>query len=547
MNKYKNFTLVVFLILPLLGFVTTDRDIYYDISKSIEIFGKVYREISLNYVDQIFPERFMQSGIEGMLEVLDPYSVFIDESMQKDFDIITNGKYGGIGASVGLRNGQVTIIEIMDDYPAQKQGLKVGDIIKKVNGIQISKDNFSELGEQISGVPGKEIEIFIQREGMEDLIKFNIILEEITVKNISYYGFYPKESNNIYVKLSNFSRGAGQEVKSAILELSKQRPINSVILDLRDNPGGLLEEAIDVAEKFLSKKKLIVSVAGRDTTKVIKYFSKEEPLLPNIPLLVLANENSASASEIVIGAIQDHDAGIIVGDTTFGKGLVQTIIPISAKASLKLTTARYFTPSGRCIQKIDYSENKKAIKNYSIYNSTSYFTDNHRQVFSNGGITPDSLVLNYDDEEIIKNLQAEGLIFRFVNNFVNKRTDIIPNLKEDDLLFNEFVNYLEKNKYNYSSAALNLSEKLLEKISKQKKYNFLIKDISGIKEKIQMIEKQSLKENKQIVVYTLKKEIASRLKDRDLRYSIKLARDNQFETAFGLTLNSFQYNRLLNR
>ena len=343
---------MVLLILPMLGFVRADRDIYLDIAKSIEVFGKVYREISLNYVDRVLPNKFMQSGIEGMLSILDPYSVFIDETMQKDFDIITNGRYGGIGASVGVRNGEVTILEIMDDYPAKRQGLKVGDIIKEVNQIPITKENFNELGNYLSGVPGKEITLFIRREGIEDSIKFNMVLEEITIKNIDYYGFYPTESNNIYIKLSNFSRGAGQEIKNAILELNKIRKINSAILDLRDNPGGLLDEAIDVAEKFLERDKLIVSVIGRDTTRIAKYFAKEEPILRDAKLFVLVNNNTASASEIVAGAIQDHDRGLIIGENTFGKGLVQTIIPISAKSSLKLTTARYFTPSGRCIQKI---------------------------------------------------------------------------------------------------------------------------------------------------------------------------------------------------
>jgi carboxyl-terminal processing protease len=543
MNKLKKIFFASLLILPMLGFVRADRDIYLDIAKSIEVFGKVYREISLNYVDQILPDKFMQSGIEGMLSVLDPYSVYIDENMQKDFDIITNGKYGGIGASVGIRNGEVTILEIMDDYPAKRQGLRVGDIIKEVNQTEITKENFNELGNHINGSPGKEINLLIQREGVEDLIKFNIVLEEITIKNIDYYGFYPESSNNVYIKLSNFSRGAGQEIKSAILELNKIKKINSLVLDLRDNPGGLLDEAIDVAEKFLAKNKLIVSVAGRDTTKVVKYFAKEEPLLGETELFILVNKNSASASEIVAGAIQDHDRGVIIGENTFGKGLVQTIIPISSKSSLKLTTARYFTPSGRCIQKIDYSESKKNKKNVSL-KKNGYLTDNERMVYSSGGIMPDSLVLSEDESEILDYLSAEGLIFQFVNFSVNKNKSDDFGKLNDENIYNDFTEYIKHKNFKYTSAVSKMFDKIEDKIGGNK-YSSLKNEINIIREKLNSLDKDELQQNKIQIISRLKKEFAERLLNKAEKFDYLLKHDSQFNAAYSLSLNrNFLYKLL---
>jgi len=545
MGKLKKIFLMVLLILPMLGFVRADRDIYLDIAKSIEVFGKVYREISLNYVDRVLPNKFMQSGIEGMLSILDPYSVFIDETMQKDFDIITNGRYGGIGASVGVRNGEVTILEIMDDYPAKRQGLKVGDIIKEVNQIPITKENFNELGNYLSGVPGKEITLFIRREGIEDSIKFNMVLEEITIKNIDYYGFYPTESNNIYIKLSNFSRGAGQEIKNAILELNKIRKINSAILDLRDNPGGLLDEAIDVAEKFLERDKLIVSVIGRDTTRIAKYFAKEEPILRDAKLFVLVNNNTASASEIVAGAIQDHDRGLIIGENTFGKGLVQTIIPISAKSSLKLTTARYFTPSGRCIQKINYFENKKGTKN-STKKNIGFLTDNERKVFSSGGIMPDSTVRKGDPIEIIESLSVAGLIFQFVNFSINKNKINDFTELNDENIFTGFVEYLEQKKFSYTSSISKIFDKIEDKITDDK-YSSLKDEINSMRKKLSFIEQNELMQNKDQIIKKLKSEYAGRLFEKNKKYNYWLADDLQFDTAYKMSLNKDLYYKIIGR
>jgi carboxyl-terminal processing protease len=347
--KKKKLWILLFSAVFITGFATVNSDIYFEISKSIDTFGKVYREVSINYVDEINPENFMLAGIKGMLSSLDPYTIYIDETMKKDLDVLTNGKYGGIGTSVGLRRNKVTILDLMEGYPAQRQGLRVGDVILKVDSLEINKDNYADLSSYLKGDPGKVVTLTIERDGVEDNLIFQLVIEEIVITNVTYFGFIPEDGNNAYIKLSGFSRSAGNEVKNALLEMKRQKKIHSIILDLRGNPGGLLDQAIDVSEKFLNKNDLVVSVMGRDTTKMSKYFSKETPLAENNKLVVLIDEGSASASEIVVGAIKDHDRGVIVGERSFGKGLVQTILPLSFNTSLKITTAKYYTPSGRCI------------------------------------------------------------------------------------------------------------------------------------------------------------------------------------------------------
>ncbi len=257
------------------GFVSGDSDIYFQMSKGIDIFGRVYKEVALNYVDEVKPEPFMLEGIKGMLSKLDPYTVYIDENHQRDIELITKGKYGGIGATVGLYNDKITIVDLIEGYSAQRQGIRIGDVIKKVDSIEVNKQNYSKLGSYLKKEPGTEISVTIEREGVKGDIIFNLVSEEIEIKNLTYYGFVPEESNNVYLKLSSFSRSAGDEVRKALQELKIQKEIRSIVLDLRGNPGGLLDAAIDVSEKFLSKGKVVVSIKGREKSKTQVYKAKE--------------------------------------------------------------------------------------------------------------------------------------------------------------------------------------------------------------------------------------------------------------------------------
>ncbi|MCW8824778.1 MAG: S41 family peptidase, partial [Ignavibacteriaceae bacterium] len=345
------------------GFYPGRGDIYFEISKNLDLLGRVYKEIAFNYVDQVDPEKFLRAGIQGMLSSLDPYTIFIDEKKIEDIDLITNGKYGGVGISIGIRGDDVTVVEVMDGYAAQRQGIRIGDIIIEAGGKKISPKNIDEISSLVKGEPGSTVELKVIRNELQDTIQFNLVREEVLVKNVTYSGFYPENSNNVYLKLSNFSRSASDEIKKTIKELKDQKQINSIVFDLRGNPGGLLDIAVDICDKFLPRDQLVVSTRGRDSSSVKKYFSQEEPIVNNdVKIILLINGGSASASEIVAGALQDHDRAVILGTKSFGKGLVQTITPLSYNTSLKITTAKYYTPSGRCIQRIDYSEGSEIIK-----------------------------------------------------------------------------------------------------------------------------------------------------------------------------------------
>ena len=293
-----------------------------------------------------------------------------------------------------VRNDKVTILELLDGYAAQKQGLRIGDVITKIGENIVTPEKIDEISSLVKGEPGTSVQIKVLRSSEPDTLMFNLIREEVIIKNLAFADFYPENSNNVYLKLTNFSRSAGDEVRSALIQLKNKKEIKSIILDLRGNPGGLLDVAVDICDKFLKKDLLIVSTRGRDMSSEKKYFAIEEPLAGKEKLIVLINGSSASASEIVAGAIQDHDRGAILGTQSFGKGLVQTITPLSFNTSLKITTAKYFTPSGRCIQKIDYSKDNDVIPISDSLKKDIFSTDNKRIVYSAGGITPDTTVKN---------------------------------------------------------------------------------------------------------------------------------------------------------
>ena len=527
------------------GFITSDTDIYFNINRSLELFGRVYKETAINYVDDINPQKLMEAGIEGMLSTLDPYTVYLDESHQNDIDLITKGKYGGIGATIGLRNDKVTVVDLIEGYSAHRQGILIGDVILKINDVEVGKDNYEHLGSLMKGEPGTAISVVIQREGAKSNLTFNLIREEIEVKNVTFAGFIPENSNNAYIKLSGFSRAAGEEVKDAIIELRKEKPINSIVLDMRGNPGGLLDAAIDVSEKFLGKDKLVVSVVGRDTTTLRKYYSKEEPIAGTTKLAVLIDGYSASATEIVTGAIQDHDRGIIIGDKSFGKGLVQTIIPMPYNASLKITTAKYYTPSGRCIQKIDYSKNNDVLVSAEDVKN-EFKTDADRTVFARGGILPDSLVLGESDSDLIQQLMANGMFFKYVTRLLSVVKDSSALLNRDGSMYKEFLAYLNEEKFEFNFE----TEKILAKLKnvvEEKKYDSSMPE--KVDELIKLFDSEKYNEldrHKTEITEQIRLEILNRIQGRAGMIRESLKNDQQFETAFSILNSETAYNKLLN-
>ncbi|WP_337872384.1 S41 family peptidase [Ignavibacterium sp.] len=531
-----------------LGFyIQRSGDIYYEISKNMEMFGKIYKEISFNYVDEINPEEFMREGIKGMLKSLDPYTVFIDESKQDDIDLMTNGKYGGIGVTIGVRNDKVTITEIIEGYAAQKQGLRIGDVVIEVDGQPITSSDIDDLSAKVKGEPGTTVQLKVLRNNDRDTLQFNIIREEIVIKNLVYAGFYPENSNNVYLKLTNFSRSASEEIKNALKKLKEEKPIHSIVLDLRGNPGGLLDIAVDVCNKFLQKDLLIVSTRGREASSEKKYFAKEEPIVPNEKLVVLINENSASASEIVAGAIQDHDRGIILGTQSFGKGLVQTITPISYNTSLKITTAKYYTPSGRCIQKIDYSKKNKVFSTPHIEERSEFTTDNQRRVYSAGGITPDTLVKFEIEGEITKELLAKGIIFDFADKYYYTNQSTKFERLNDNKVFSEFISYIKSKEFNYTPEVEKNLNALIDELEKNKINGKIMNAASKLKDELKNYFDKELEKYKSEILGYFKIELATRYYNQKKGLEESLKYDKQFNTALTLFENETVYNKLLNK
>ena len=543
-KKIKWILLAGVFLIAVLGFTGSQGDIYFEISKNLDLFGKVYKEISFNYVEEINPEQFMRAGIEGMLSSLDPYTIFIDEKKKEDIDLITDGKYGGIGVSIGVRGDDVTIVEVMDGYSAQKQGIEVGDILIEAAGVKISADNVDDISSLVKGEPGTTVNLKVLRNDMLDTLAFNIVREEVIIKNITYYGFYPENSNNVYIKLTNFSRSAADELKYALKELKGQKEVRSIILDLRGNPGGLLDIAVDICDKFLKKDLLIVSTRGRVANTEKKYTSVEEPLVGDTKLVVLINGGSASASEIVAGAIQDHDRGVILGTKSFGKGLVQTILPLSYNTSLKITTAKYYTPSGRCIQKIDYSEHNDVIVDDSISQNTEFLTDNKREVYSKGGITPDTTVQYLIEGDLTKELLAKGLFFKFANSFSHSHPEFDFDKINNSKLLKEFEKYLDDQNYEYKSRAEKEVDQLIGDIAD--KDNNISDHLKSLKSQLANLYKSEFKIYGDEIARETKIELASRYLGQDGKVIEQLKFDPQVQTAVSVLANDSVYKKLLN-
>ena len=540
------YILPILIIVLFSGFFPGKDDTYFQINKNIDLFAKIYKEISFNYVDTINPEEFMRAGIRGMLGSLDPYTNFIDENKKDEIDLITNGKYGGVGISIGVKGKDVTVVEVMDGYSAQRQGIRIGDILIEAGGKKITSDNVDDISSLVKGDPGSTVELKVLRGDSDDTLNFNLIREEVIVKNITFYCFYPENSNNVYMKLSSFSRSAADEMNKDLKELRSQKEIKSIIFDLRGNPGGLLDVAVDICNKFLPKDKLIVSTKGREDASDKQYLATQEPVLKDAALVLLINEGSASASEIVAGAIQDHDRGVIIGTKSFGKGLVQTITPLNYNTSLKITTAKYYTPSGRCIQKINYSNRNNVYSTPDSIVAASFLTDNKRVVFSAGGITPDTTVVFNIEGNITRDLLAHGIFFKFADHYYYNNPKQDYSKLNNDILYSGFEKYLTDQKFYFKSDAEKEIDKLMKDAQSKKLEESLLTDIKKVKTQLEKIDNSELRIYKSEIVRELKNELASRYMGSVGRTKESLNNDLQFQTALKIINNKSVYKKLLN-
>ncbi len=422
-------------------------DDFFAIRKSFEIFGSVYEELVANYVDRVDPERLMRSGIDAMLEELDPYTVFFDEADNADMDIITRGSYGGVGLNVGIRNGRITVIAPVEGASGYKQGVRAGDVITGVGGRSTEDLSLTDVQTLMRGEPGTTVQLTVEREGARDPIEFILTRQRVKIENVTYAGFIPGSSIG-FVKLERFARGAGREVRDAIEELRAQKEMTGLILDLRDNPGGLLDAAVEVSELFVPSESVIVSTDGRRSETRRVYTSSRSPLLPDTPLAVVTNGISASASEIVAGAVQDLDRGIVIGSTTFGKGLVQIVRDLPYNTSLKLTASRYFTPSGRSIQSVAYRFGQETARQAEDASSMQYRTESGRPVRGGNGIEPD-LVIDDDLSPLETALMRRAAFFFFANRYAADGPPVSEDFLPDDNMLRDFRRWLESQDFSY--------------------------------------------------------------------------------------------------
>ena len=384
-------------------------DNYFEISKNIDIFTTLYKELNAFYVDETDPGKLMKTGIDKMLKSLDPYTTYIPESEIEDFRFMTTGQYGGIGAIITKQKDFVYVSEPYEGYPAQKAGLMAGDKILEINGKSAKGKTTEEVSKVLKGQPNTSVTILIERPHLENPFEVTFDREKVSVKSIPYSGYI--EDGIGYVKLRSFTRNCSKDMKSAIENLKKEGELKGLVLDLRSNPGGLLNESVDIVNLFVEKGEQIVSTKGKIKAWEKSYVANNKPLDTKVPLVVLINSSSASASEIVSGSIQDLDRGVVVGQRSYGKGLVQQTRKLSYNSQLKLTVAKYYIPSGRCIQALDYSNRNKDGSVGKIADSltTAFQTKNGREVFDGGGINPDIITENGSASNIVISLFRERL------------------------------------------------------------------------------------------------------------------------------------------
>jgi carboxyl-terminal processing protease len=544
-NKSYSFWIIIGLVSVFtFGFKPVDSDYFFKINKSIDIYGQVYKEIALNYVDEIQPEKFMEAGIDGMLSALDPYTNFINESEGDEVELITYGKYGGIGVTIGLRDGYITIISLMDGYSAQRQGIQPGDRILEVDGKSVTGLKPEGVRPLTRGEPGSEVRLKISRDGEAKPLDFVLVRQEIQLKNITYADFVG--DGIAYIRLERFSRGAGDELRLAIKDLKLRGTIKSVILDLRDNPGGLLDVAVDIVGKFVKKGNLVVSTRGRKPESEKKFFATEEPMLPEASLIILTNRNSASASEIVAGAIQDLDRGIILGTRTFGKGLVQNIVPLVYNAQLKITTAKYYTPSGRCIQEIDYmhKNNDGVLATTPDSLRREFKTVKGRTVYELGGIHPDTTVELPEESALEKELLRKSMYFKFATRYASLHKELPQNYSNTSLLA-EFRQYLEEQKFSYEEETEKKLRELRDAASKLKCDSSVFQEIDGLSKKLSHDKSNNIEQHKNEVLQPLLAELVSMYKGERGGIEATVPVDLQLQAAIGLLTNEKEYSKRL--
>jgi carboxyl-terminal processing protease len=508
------------------------NDDLFQISKNLDVFASVYKEVNINYVDDINSAKLVKTGVDAMLDGLDPYTEFVPESDIEEYKLhYVSTQYGGIGASIFARDGKIFISDVFAGFPAQKADIRQGDQLVKINNIDLSGKNNDQVSQLLKGSKGAAIKLALKRDG-EAIVEKNLLRDEIKQPNVVYSGMV--EGNMGYIKLNKFLENSADEVTSALVNIKKNNP-NGIILDLRSNGGGILQEAVKIVNLFVPKDVLVVSQKGKIKEKNFTYSTMATPLEPNLPLVVLVNNRSASASEIVAGALQDLDRAIIIGQRSYGKGLVQQSFPLPYNSLVKITVAKYYVPSGRCVQELDYTHRKDDGSVIKVADSLihEYKTKNGRSVYDGSGIYPDIFVKQDRFANVTQTLVSKLLIFDYATQYRNTHVKIGDphafNLTDAD--YADFVKYLADKNYTYTTVSEKLLNSLKTEATKEKQYPEIQAEYDALKGKMMASKRNDLQQHRDEIKQVLENEIASRYFYEKGRYETNFKYDQELAEA----------------
>jgi len=526
---------------------TKPAERYFEIAKNLDIFATLFKEVNALYVDEVNPNKLVRTGIDAMLISLDPYTNYIPEDEVEDFRTTNTGQYGGIGAVTREIGNRTIVTMIMEGYGAQKGGLKIGDEVLMIDDLDLSKLSREESGQLMKGQVGTPVSLTIKRMGEEKPIRLEFKREKIKLSNVPYSGMV--DNDIAYIQLTDFTPDAAKEVKNALLNL-KEHGAKGVILDLRGNPGGLLIEAVNITNLFIPKGKLVVSTKGKIPENNLNYETLNTPIDTEIPVSILINRGSASASEIVAGTLQDYDRGVVVGEKSYGKGLVQVSRPLSYNSQLKVTTAKYYTPTGRCIQVLDYTHRRDDGSVGSIPDSLkrSFKTTNGRTVYDGGGIDPDIKTSAPEAHVLTQVLFEKGFLFDFAAQYAFKHPNPVDaktfSLTNEE--YQQFLGWMKDKNYSYKSYLEYQLQQFTEEAKKEKYYDELKNQLDQIHTRIADSKKNELAMYKDEIKMLLEEEIVSHyhLERGSIESGFKY--DNDIKKATALLHDNTQYKKLLN-
>jgi carboxyl-terminal processing protease len=522
------------------------NDDLFQISKNLDVFAALYKEVNINYVDDINSSKMIKTGVDAMLDGLDPYTEFVPESEIEEYKLhYVSTEYGGIGAGIFSRNNNVYVSDVFEGFPAQKADIRPGDQIMKINGIELNSKNSDDVSQLLKGSKGATIKLLLKRDN-EKPVEKDIVRDEIKQPNVSYYGMVG--GNMGYIKLDRFLENSGDEVTNALTSLQKNNP-NGIILDLRSNVGGILQEAVKIVNLFVPKNTEIVSQKGKVKEKNVTYTTENAPLAPNLPLVVLVNSHSASASEIVAGSLQDLDRAVIIGQRSYGKGLVQQTFSLPYNSLVKITIAKYYVPSGRCIQALDYTHRKDDGSVVRVADSLmhEFKTKDGRSVYDGGGIYPDVFVKQDRFASITQSLLGKLLIFDYATYYRNNHPTIADpaSFSFSDADYVDFIKYLSGKNYSYSTPSEKLLDQLKTEAGKEKQLGEIQTEYDNLKSKVLATKKNDLQIHKSEIKQVLENEIVSRYYFEKGRYQTNFKYDIELAQAIKTMQNKAELDSIL--